>query len=110
MFNFSVFHCYNDKKEQDLIANLFALTESELLDEIDLWCGHFVLFIKNKEIKIYNDACASFKVFYGEEDDKKVVDVPEMVPEPMDFPEMTFLENTSDSEQEELSDNPVVKY
>jgi hypothetical protein len=68
-----VFHCYNDKKEQDLITNLFTLTESELLDEIDLWCGHFVLFIKDKDIKIYNDACASFKVFYGEQDGNKAV-------------------------------------
>ena len=67
------FHCYNSLSEQELIENLLSLNEEELLDEIDLWCGHFVLFVANKNFKIYNDACASFKVFYGEQDNSKVI-------------------------------------
>lgn len=68
-----VFHCYNNLTEEELIENILRLNEEELLDEIDLWCGHFVLFIGNKNMKIYNDACASFKVFYGEKDNAKVI-------------------------------------
>ena len=103
-----VFHCYNDKKEQDLIANLFALTESELLDEIDLWCGHFVLFIKNKEIKIYNDACASFKVFYGEEDDKKVVaSDPKIITIFFDFKEDTDTKKLKFYQSDYFKNNPT---
>ena len=68
-----VFHCYNSFSEQELIERLLPLNKTELLDEIDLWCGHFVLFVGNKNIKIYNDACASFKVFYGKKDDAKVI-------------------------------------
>ena len=67
------FHCYNNLSEQELIENLLTLNEEELLDEIDLWCGHFILFVENENIKIYNDACASFKVFYGKKDDAKVI-------------------------------------
>ncbi|MBC8266551.1 MAG: hypothetical protein H8E84_06245 [Flavobacteriales bacterium] len=68
-----IFHCYNSLSEQELIENLLTLSKAELLDEIDLWCGHFVLFVGNKNIKVYNDASASFKVFYGEKDNNKVV-------------------------------------
>jgi len=68
-----VFHCFNSLSEQELIENLLTLSEGELLDEIDLWCGHFVLFVGNKNIKVYNDACASFKVFYGDRGDTKAV-------------------------------------
>ena len=68
-----IFHCYNNLTEQDLIERLLKLNEDEILDEIDLWCGHFVLFVGNKNIKIYNDACASFKVFYGKKDDVNII-------------------------------------
>ena len=68
-----VFHCYNSLSEQELIENLLTLNNKELLDEIDLWCGHFVLFVANKNIKIYNDACASFKIFYGKKEDIRVI-------------------------------------
>jgi len=68
-----VFHCYNSLSEQELIENSLTLNEEGLLDEIDLWCGHFVLFVGSENIKIYNDACTSFKVFYGEKDNAKVI-------------------------------------
>jgi hypothetical protein len=68
-----VFHCYNSLSEQKLIENLLTLSDAELLDEIDLWCGHFVLFVGKKDIKIYNDACASFKVFYGKNKEATVI-------------------------------------
>jgi hypothetical protein len=55
-----VFHCYNKKSEKELIENILSLNNTELLDEIDNWCGHFVLFNNNKSMKVYNDACASF--------------------------------------------------
>jgi len=67
------FHCHNNLSEQELIEHLSTLNNEERLDEIDSWCGHFVLIISDKEIKIYNDACASFKVFYGHQDDIKVL-------------------------------------
>ncbi len=67
------FHCYNSLSEQELIENLLTLSKEELLDEIDLWCGHFVLFVSKDTIKIYNDACASFKVFYGKKDKVSVI-------------------------------------
>ena len=67
------FHCHNNLSEQELIEHLSTLNNEERLDEIDSWCGHFVLFLFDKEIKIYNDACASFKVFYGHQDDIKVL-------------------------------------
>ena len=53
-----------------------------------MWCCHFVLFIGNKNIKIYNDACASFKVFYGEKDDAKVIGSdPKIISKFFDFEE-----------------------
>ena len=68
-----VFHCYNNKSEKELIENIFSLNNAELLDEIDKWCGHFVLFKNNDSIKVYTDACASFKVFYAESEGEKVI-------------------------------------
>ena len=68
-----VFHCYNNKIEQELITNLFELNEQALLDELDCWCGHFVVFIAGETFQVYNDACASFKVFYGENDGYKSI-------------------------------------
>ena len=68
-----IFHCYNSMSEQKQIEYLLTLNNEELLNEIDKWCGHFVLFVGVKDIKIYTDACASFKVFYGETNNSKVI-------------------------------------
>ncbi len=68
-----VFHCYNNLSEQELIENLITLNEGDLLDEIDLWCGHFVIFIEGETFQVYNDACTSFKIFYGESNDSKII-------------------------------------
>lgn len=68
-----VFHCYNKKSEKELIENLISLNNAEFLDEIDNWCGHFVLFKYNESLKVYTDACASFKVFYAESAGGKVI-------------------------------------
>ncbi len=67
------FHAYDKIEEQNLTQRVLALNEDELLDEIDCWCGHFVLFVSSNIVKIYNDACASFKVFYGENSNGKAV-------------------------------------
>jgi len=82
------FHCYDSLSEQELIEKLLTLNEGEILDEIDLWCGHFILFVAKKNIKIYNDACASFKVFYGKKDNVKVIGSdPKIIREFFDFKE-----------------------
>lgn len=59
------FHCYNSKTEQEIVDYLSILDKKKLLDEIDNLCGHFILISNKKELKIYTDACASFKVYYG---------------------------------------------
>ena len=82
------FHCYNNLSEQELIRKLTTLDEEALLDEVDCWCGHFILIVAKKNIKIYNDACASFKVFYGKEDDRKIIGSdPKIIREFFDFKE-----------------------
>ena len=62
------FHCYNSKTEQEIVNHLSILENEKILDEIDNLCGHFVLISNKKELKIYTDACSSFKVFYGKSD------------------------------------------
>ena len=62
------FHCYNSKTEQEIVDHLSILENEKILDEIDNLCGHFVLISNKKELKIYTDACSSFKVFYGKSD------------------------------------------
>ena len=59
------FHCYNSKKEQEIVNHLSTLENEELLSEIDNLCGHFVIISNRIQLKIYTDACSSLKVFYA---------------------------------------------
>ena len=59
------FHCYMSKNEQEIVDYLSTLKDEELLDEVDNLCGHFLLISNKKQLKIYTDACSSFKVFYA---------------------------------------------
>lgn len=103
-----VFHCYNNKTEQELIENLLILNEEELLDELDLWCGHFVLFSKKKNIQIYTDACSSFKVFYGSIDNIKVIGSdPKIITNFFDFKEDTNPEKLKFYQSDYFKQNPT---
>jgi hypothetical protein len=62
------FHCYSSKTEQEMVDYLSSLENKKLLDEIDNLCGHFILISNKNQLKIYTDACSSFKVFYGKSD------------------------------------------
>ena len=44
-----------------------------------------------------------------DEDEEQEVEGPALAPEPISLPDMNYLENTSDSDQRELVDNPVMK-
>ena len=49
------FHCYNSKKEQEIVNHLSTLENEELLSEIDNLCGHFVIISNRIQLKIYTD-------------------------------------------------------
>ena len=68
-----VFHAIDNLLEEKLIERIVTLNHEEILDEVDLWCGHFILFVKTDSFRIYNDACASFKIFYGEKECYKAI-------------------------------------
>ena len=59
------FHCYNSNNEQEIIDYLSLLKNEDLLNEYDNLCGHFFLISNQKQLKIYPDACSSFKIFYA---------------------------------------------
>ena len=66
-------HIYESHSEQELIDSLRNMTDEDILNEVDLWCGHFMLIVKNKGLKLYTDACSSFKVFYGKSDNDNII-------------------------------------
>ena len=44
------FHCYNSNSEQEIVDYLSKLEGELLYNEIDNLCGHFVLFINDRNV------------------------------------------------------------
>lgn len=69
----NLIHIYKEMNESNVLNNLQGLIHEQIFEETSNWCGHFILISKTDCIKIYNNACASFKIYYGNQGETKLI-------------------------------------
>jgi len=64
LIGFAFHVLYSDKDEQSIINDI-SIEEDMFLNDLDCLCGNFlILFERDRELTLYNDAAAVMKMFY----------------------------------------------